>query len=173
MEAIKLLERCSAPVLVALSAMLLAWAVGAAGGVGPMLSAPSQFAEGMPKAGRFWAVFLPAVTANIGYWATLSVSISDFSRWAAPPCMAGSALQGPACACGARLSSRWLCPSVRLRHAPCRYAVSQRAQLLGQAIGLPPTMAAFSLMGGRSAGFGGHVASARASAPAAFGVTRP
>ncbi len=64
--------------LVALSVALLARAVGSAVGGGPMLSAPSQFGPGMPKAGQFWAVFWPAVTANVGYWATLSLNIPDF-----------------------------------------------------------------------------------------------
>ena len=45
-----------------------------------MLAAPSQFAVGMPKAGQFWQTFLPALTANVGYWATLSLNIPDFSR---------------------------------------------------------------------------------------------
>jgi cytosine/uracil/thiamine/allantoin permease len=45
-ESIRVLEKYSAPVLVALALALLAWALNAAGGVGPMLSAPSQFAAG-------------------------------------------------------------------------------------------------------------------------------
>lgn len=36
------------------------WAVSTAGGLGPMLSAPSQFGPGMPKEGQFWSVFWPA-----------------------------------------------------------------------------------------------------------------
>jgi NCS1 family nucleobase:cation symporter-1 len=39
-----------------------------------------QFGPGMPLEGRFWSVFWPAVTANVGYWATLSLNIPDFSR---------------------------------------------------------------------------------------------
>lgn len=60
MEAIRLLEKYSAPLLIALSIALLAWAVTSAGGLGPMLSAPSQFGLGMPKEGKFWSVFWPA-----------------------------------------------------------------------------------------------------------------
>jgi cytosine/uracil/thiamine/allantoin permease len=41
-DTIKAVETCSAPILVALSAALLLWALGAAGGWGPMLAAPSQ-----------------------------------------------------------------------------------------------------------------------------------
>lgn len=68
MESIKALEKYSAPLLIALSGALLYWAVTSAGGMGPMLSTPSQFGPGMPKDGQFWNVFWPAVTANVGYW---------------------------------------------------------------------------------------------------------
>lgn len=47
-----------------------------------MLSAPSQYAPGMPLHGTFWPAFLAAVTANVGAWASLSLNISDFSRYA-------------------------------------------------------------------------------------------
>ena len=80
MVGIRVLERYSAPLLSALTAALLAWAINAAGGVGPMLSTPSQFGPGMPREGQFWAVFIPALSANIGYWATLALNIADFTR---------------------------------------------------------------------------------------------
>lgn len=82
MESIRVVEKYSAPVLVGLSLALLAWALTSAGGWGPMLAAPSQFGPGMAQEGRFWAVFWPAVTANVGYWATLSLNIPDFTRFA-------------------------------------------------------------------------------------------
>jgi NCS1 family nucleobase:cation symporter-1 len=47
-----------------------------------MLTQPSQFVAGGPKAGQFWAFFFPALTANVGFWATLSLNIPDFSRYA-------------------------------------------------------------------------------------------
>lgn len=81
-ESIKALEKASAPILVGLAAALLAWAVSGAGGCGPMLAAPSQFGPGMPRAGQFWSVFVRAVSANVGYWATLSLNIPDFARFA-------------------------------------------------------------------------------------------
>ena len=80
MEGIRLLEKYSAPILIGLTAALVGWAVHAAGGFGPMLSAPSQFGPGMPQAGRFWHVFWPALSAQLGYWATLALNIPDFSR---------------------------------------------------------------------------------------------
>jgi len=75
-------EKYSAPVLIFLCAALLAWALSAAGGFGPMLSQPSAFGPGMPKAGKFLATFVPAVTAQVGFWATLSLNIPDFTRYA-------------------------------------------------------------------------------------------
>ena len=79
-ESIKEVEQAAAPFLIVLSAALLAWAWRVAGGLGPMLAAPSQFAPGQPQSGRFWQVFWPALTANVGYWTTLSLNIPDFTR---------------------------------------------------------------------------------------------
>jgi nucleobase:cation symporter-1, NCS1 family len=106
-DTIRFLLNIKAPLLIVLGLMLLAWAYVQAGGFGPMLSQPSQFDEGQPKAGRFWAFFFPALTANVSFWATLALNIPDFSR----------------------------------------YARSQRDQIVGQAIGLPPTMALYSFIG--------------------------
>ncbi|KAG1663969.1 hypothetical protein FOA52_001095 [Chlamydomonas sp. UWO 241] len=82
MEGIRALEKYSAPLLIALSVALLAWALSAAGGFGPMLSMPSQFAPGMPQEGKLLSVLIPAVTANVGFWGTLSLNIPDFTRYA-------------------------------------------------------------------------------------------
>jgi NCS1 family nucleobase:cation symporter-1 len=106
-DSIRLLLNFKAPLLVALGLVLLAWAYHAAGGFGPMLSQPSAFAAGQPKAGGFWTFFFPALTGMIGFWATLSLNIPDFSR----------------------------------------YAKSQRDQVIGQALGLPTTMALYSFIG--------------------------
>jgi NCS1 family nucleobase:cation symporter-1 len=61
---------------------LLYWAYQQAGGWGPMLTQPSQFAPGQPKYGQFWLFFVPALTGMVGFWATLSLNIPDFSRYA-------------------------------------------------------------------------------------------
>src|SRR5262249_20327328 len=61
---------------------LLAWAYNNAGGFGPILSQPSAFAQGQPKSGQFFATFVPALTGMVGFWATLSLNIPDFSRYA-------------------------------------------------------------------------------------------
>jgi NCS1 family nucleobase:cation symporter-1 len=107
MDSIKVFERWAAPFLIVMGGVLLYWAWSRAGGWGPMLSAPSQFGPGGAKEGQFWKVFAPAVTAMVGFWATLSLNIPDFSR----------------------------------------FARSQRDQIVGQALGLPIFMMAFSFLG--------------------------
>jgi NCS1 family nucleobase:cation symporter-1 len=82
---------------------LLVWAIGAGNGLGPILAQPARFAS----SAAFWAFFFPSLTGMVGFWATLSLNIPDFTR----------------------------------------YAVSQRAQQWGQAIGLPPSMTLFSFVG--------------------------
>ncbi|MCX5789767.1 MAG: NCS1 family nucleobase:cation symporter-1 [Elusimicrobia bacterium] len=81
-ETIRILLDIKAPLLIALGLALLAWAYRQAGGFGPMLNQPSQFVPGGPKAGQFWAVFFPSLTGMIGFWATLSLNIPDFTRFA-------------------------------------------------------------------------------------------
>jgi len=81
-ESIRLLLKIKAPLLIVLGLTLLAWAWCKSGGFGPMLSQPSQFGAGGAKAGRFWSFFFPALTANVGFWATLALNIPDFSRYA-------------------------------------------------------------------------------------------
>ena len=106
-DTIRFLLNIKAPLLIALGLLLLWWAYRKAGGFGPILSQPSQFDPGQPQAGRFWIYFFPALTGMVGYWATLSLNIPDFSR----------------------------------------YAKSQRDQVLGQALGLPLTMALYAFIG--------------------------
>src|SRR4029077_16639815 len=83
---------------------LLYWPISHVHGViGPVLAQPSKF----PSGPAFWAFFIPGLTGMIGFWATLSLNIPDFTR----------------------------------------YAVSQRAQVNGQAIGLPSSMTLFAFIG--------------------------
>jgi len=106
-DTIRFLLNIKAPLLIVLGLLLLWWANREAGGFGPMLSQPSAFDAGQPKAGQFWSYFFPALTGMIGFWATLSLNIPDFSR----------------------------------------YAKTQRDQVVGQALGLPMTMALYSFIG--------------------------
>ncbi|MEE9393858.1 MAG: NCS1 family nucleobase:cation symporter-1 [Planctomycetota bacterium] len=79
---IRVLETWAAPFLIAMGLALLLWAYRKAGGFGDMLSKPSQFGSGQPKEGQFWSVFFPSLTAMVGFWATLSLNIPDFTRYA-------------------------------------------------------------------------------------------
>ena len=77
-ESIRFLEKLGAPFLLLIGLGLLAWAYFAAGGLGPMLSKPDDFAT----TGELLAFFFPALTGMVGYWATLSLNIPDFTRYA-------------------------------------------------------------------------------------------
>lgn len=81
---------------------LLFWAINAGNGLGPILSQPAKL-----TGSEFWAYFFPALTGMVGFWATLSLNIPDFTR----------------------------------------YAKSQKAQITGQIIGLPPSMTIFAFIG--------------------------
>ena len=77
-ESIRFLQSFSAPFMLVMSLTLLFWMLHKAGGFGPMLSAPSQF----KTTGSFLHFFFPSLTAMVGYWATLSLNIPDFTRYA-------------------------------------------------------------------------------------------
>ncbi len=81
-ESIKVLEAWAAPFLIVMGLVLLGWAYRAADGFGPMLEQPSQFGPGGPREGQFFAAFFPALTSMVGFWATLSLNIPDFTRYA-------------------------------------------------------------------------------------------
>jgi nucleobase:cation symporter-1, NCS1 family len=78
-EGIKLLEAWSAPLLLGGGALLLLWAIRNGGGLANILSESQKLQKGQ---GQFWALFPAALTANVGYWATLSLNIPDFTRYA-------------------------------------------------------------------------------------------
>jgi NCS1 family nucleobase:cation symporter-1 len=77
-EYIRILQGISAPVLLAVGLMLLAWAYHGAGGFGPMLAAPSRFTN-FPA---FLKFLVPALNGTVGFWATVSLNIPDFTRFA-------------------------------------------------------------------------------------------
>jgi NCS1 family nucleobase:cation symporter-1 len=83
--------------------VLLFWITGKAGGLGPVLSAPSKF----QTTDAFLKFFIPSLTGMVGFWATVALNIPDFTR----------------------------------------YAKSQRAQAVGQALGLPAAMTLYSFIG--------------------------
>jgi NCS1 family nucleobase:cation symporter-1 len=77
-DSIKILETLAAPFLLICGLALLWWAYSAADGFGPMLEAKSKF----NTTGEFLGLFFPSLTAMVGFWATLSLNISDFTRYA-------------------------------------------------------------------------------------------
>ncbi len=78
MEYIRLLQGISAPILLGVGLLLLAWAYHSAGGFGPMLSVPSRF-NTFPE---FLKFLIPALNGTVGFWATVSLNIPDFTRFA-------------------------------------------------------------------------------------------
>jgi NCS1 family nucleobase:cation symporter-1 len=78
-EGIKVLESWSAPLLLGGGALLLWWAIQNGGGLANILTESQKLQKGQ---GQFWALFPAALTANVGYWATLSLNIPDFTRYA-------------------------------------------------------------------------------------------
>jgi nucleobase:cation symporter-1, NCS1 family len=79
LEGIKALESWSAPLLLGGGVALLWWAVSAGGGLGRILGESTRLQQGSTP---FWQLFPAALTANVGYWATLSLNIPDFTRYA-------------------------------------------------------------------------------------------
>ena len=77
-DTIRRLQSFSVPFMLLMSGLLLGFMLHKAGGFGPMLSAPSRF----NTRAEFWHFFLPSLTAMVGYWATLSLNIPDFTRFA-------------------------------------------------------------------------------------------
>ncbi len=78
-EGIKFLESYAAPLLLIGGIALLVWASSNAGGLGNVLSNSSVLQK---QTNSFWTVFPGALTASVGYWATLSLNIPDFTRYA-------------------------------------------------------------------------------------------
>jgi nucleobase:cation symporter-1, NCS1 family len=76
-QAIGRLAAFAAPTLAVAALALFAWGITAAGGVGPMLSAPATI-----HGGAFWAAFFPSVIGVVAFWATLALNIPDYSRYA-------------------------------------------------------------------------------------------
>jgi len=78
-EGIKMLESWSAPLLLGGGAILLWWGIDRGGGLGRILAESTKLQQ---QTKPFWALFPAALTANVGYWATLSLNIPDFTRYA-------------------------------------------------------------------------------------------
>jgi NCS1 family nucleobase:cation symporter-1 len=70
-------ENWAAPFVLVMTSILVWWAVGRAHGLGPLLAQPGKF----QTLAEFWPVFVPSLTAMIGFWATLSLNMPDFTRF--------------------------------------------------------------------------------------------
>jgi len=79
LEGIKKLEGWSAPLLLGGGALLLGWGIIRGGGLGHILSESVRLQTTHVP---FWQLFPAGLTANVGYWATLSLNIPDFTRYA-------------------------------------------------------------------------------------------
>jgi NCS1 family nucleobase:cation symporter-1 len=76
-ESIKLLEALAAPLLLIVAVGLVFWALPKVS-LAEVLATPASRPEGEPVFGYFMA----GLTAMVGFWATLSLNIPDFSRFA-------------------------------------------------------------------------------------------
>src|SRR5216110_3329465 len=77
MDLLRKVENWAAPFVLVMTTVLLVWAVKKAHGLGPLLAQPGKF----PTFREFFPIFIPSLTAMIGYWATLSLNMPDFTRF--------------------------------------------------------------------------------------------
>ncbi len=77
MNLLRRVENWAAPFVLVMTALLLAWALWRAGGLGFLLNEPGKFHTWS----EFRPVFIPSLTAMIGFWATLSLNMPDFTRF--------------------------------------------------------------------------------------------
>ena len=77
MNLLREVENWAAPFVLVMTAILMIWAVREANGFGPLIAQPGKFATWR----EFMPVFVPSLTAMIGYWATLSLNMPDFTRF--------------------------------------------------------------------------------------------
>ncbi len=76
-NSIKWVEAWAAPFLIISGLALLLWALLKVDNPSVIFDQPSRFKSN----GEFWKVFVPQLTAMVGFWATLSLNIPDFSRY--------------------------------------------------------------------------------------------
>jgi nucleobase:cation symporter-1, NCS1 family len=77
MDLLRRVENWAAPFVLIMTALLLAWAVWRAHGLGYLVSHPGKFTTWA----SFKPIFIPSLTAMIGFWATLSLNMPDFTRF--------------------------------------------------------------------------------------------
>jgi NCS1 family nucleobase:cation symporter-1 len=77
MDLLRKVENWAAPFVLIMTALLLAWALYKANGIGYLLNQQGKF----HTFGEFWKIFIPSLTGMIGFWATLSLNMPDFTRF--------------------------------------------------------------------------------------------
>jgi nucleobase:cation symporter-1, NCS1 family len=77
MNLLRRVENWAAPFVLVMTALLVGWAVWRAHGLGAIMAQPGKF----KTFGAFFKVFVPSLTAMIGFWATLSLNMPDFTRF--------------------------------------------------------------------------------------------
>jgi NCS1 family nucleobase:cation symporter-1 len=77
MDLLRKVENWAAPFVLVMTGVLLVWALKNANGLGAIISQPSK----LDSWSKFFPVFVPALTAMIGYWSTLSLNMPDFTRY--------------------------------------------------------------------------------------------
>lgn len=102
-ESIRQLENWAAPLILVVAFVLMVWVMNLSGDVGAVLTPHSELGWGP----EFWRIFPGALMGMIAFYATMSVNISDFTR----------------------------------------FAKSQKAHVVGQSVGLTPTVVLFTTIG--------------------------
>jgi NCS1 family nucleobase:cation symporter-1 len=77
MDLLRKVENWAAPFVLVMTALLLGWAIWKAHGLGYLLTQQSKF----HSIWEFWPIFIPSLTGMIGFWATLSLNMPDFTRF--------------------------------------------------------------------------------------------
>jgi len=77
MNLLRKVENWAAPFVLIMAAGLLVWAIWKANGLGTIIRSQNNF----NSFGDFLKVFAPLLTAMIGFWATLSLNMPDFTRF--------------------------------------------------------------------------------------------
>jgi NCS1 family nucleobase:cation symporter-1 len=77
MDLLRRVENWAAPFVLIMTALLLGWAIWKAHGLGYLLTQQSKFTSFR----EFWPIFIISLTGMIGFWATLSLNMPDFTRF--------------------------------------------------------------------------------------------
>src|SRR6058998_543777 len=77
MDLLRKVENWAAPFVLIMTALLLGWAVWRAHGLGYLLTETGKFHDWS----SFYKIFIPSLTGMIGFWATLSLNMPDFTRF--------------------------------------------------------------------------------------------